>query len=106
MCITKAELNEKMEEIQSLKKIKEEAEDNIKSLEFEVTEYLKENEKECKATDNKGKEILKFIGNHFTATLADQTREIVDKEEVKKLLDYEDYQKVSKVLTFNILRIK
>lgn len=106
MCIAKNELNEKMAEIQSLKKLKEETEENIKALEREVIEFLEENEEECKATNNKEKEILKFIGNLFTATLAEQSRETVDKDGVKKLLDDEDYQKVSKISKFKVLRIK
>lgn len=106
MCIAKNELNEKMAEIQSLKKLKEETEENIKALEREVIEFLEENEEECKATNDKGKEILKFIGNLFTATLAEQSRETVDKDGVKKLLDDEDYQKVSKTSKFKVLRIK
>lgn len=106
MCIAKKELNEKMSEIQSLKKLKEEVEDTIKALEREVIEFLEENEEECKTTNDKGKEILKFIGNLFTATLAEQSRETVDKEKVKKLLNDEEYQKVRKVSTFPVLRIK
>lgn len=106
MCISRDDLNAKMEEIQSLKKIKEEADENIKALEREVIEFLEENKEDCKATSTKGKEVLKFIGNLFTATLAEQSRETVDKEEVKKILDADDYQKVSKISTFNVLRIK
>lgn len=106
MCIAKKELNEKMAEIQSLKKLKEETEDTIKALEREVIEFLEENEEECKTTNDKGKEILKFIGNLFTATLAEQSRETIDKEKVKKLLDDEEYQKVRKVSTFPVLCIK
>lgn len=106
MCMTKQELNEAMTELQSLKKLKEETEDNIKSLEFKVTEFLKENEEDCKTTNDKGKEIFKYIGNLFTATLSEQSRETVNKDEVKKLLDEEDYKKVSKVSVFNVLRIK
>lgn len=106
MCIAKNELNEKMAEIQSLKKLKEETEDNIKALEREVIEFLEENEEECKTTNDKGKEILKFIGNLFTATLAQQSRETVNKDEVKKILPESEYQKVVKVSTYPVLRIK
>ena len=36
MCVTVAAMNEKMAEIQSLKRLKEETENAIKALEFEV----------------------------------------------------------------------
>lgn len=105
MCITAKEMNEKMEEIKSLKMLKQETEDNIKALEMEVIEFLSENEEDCKATNSKGKEILQFIGNMCKATLSVQSRESVDKAEVKKLLNEKDYQKVSKVSTYPVLRI-
>lgn len=105
MCMTVKEMNETMEEIKSLKMLKQETEDNIKALEREVIEFLSENEEDCKSTNSKGKEILQFIGNMCKATLSVQLREIVDKAEVKKLLNDEDYQKVSKVSAYPVLRI-
>lgn len=105
MCITIAAMNEKMAEIQSLKRLREETEDAIKALEIEIIDFLKENEADCKATNKSGKEILQFIGNVHKATLSDQTRETVDKAEVKKLLSDEAYQQVSKVSTYPVLRI-
>ena len=96
---------QKMEEIKSLKMLKQETEDNIKALEREVIEYLSENEDDCKATNSKGKEILQFIGNMCKATYSPQEREIVDKEEVKKLLNDKDYQKVRKVSYYSVLRV-
>lgn len=109
MCMTsevKEKLNEAMAEIQSLKKLKEETEDNIKALERVVIDILKENEEDCKTTTDKGKEVLKFIGNLFTSTLAEQSRETVNKDEVKKILPESEYQKVVKVSTYPVLRIK
>lgn len=105
MCMTREEMNEKMQEIQSLKRLKEETENAIKALEFEVIEFLTENEADCKTTNKSGKEILQFIGNVHKATYSDQTRETVDKAEVKKLLSDEEYQQVSSVSTFKVLRI-
>ena len=105
MCITIAEMNETMKEIQSLKRLKEETEDAIKALEAEVINFLIENEADCKTTNKSGKEILQFIGNVHKATLSDQTRETVNKDEVKKLLSDEAYQQVSKVSTYPVLRI-
>lgn len=105
MCMTIEEMNVAMEEIKSWERVKEEAEDNISALKANVMEFLKENEEKCKTTNDKGKEILRFIGNVHKATLSNQERETVDKKEVKKLLSNADYQKVSKVSTYPVLRI-
>lgn len=105
MCITVREMNEKMEEIKSLEMLLKETEDNIKSLKREVIEFLSENQQDCLTTNNKGKEILQFIGNLCKATYTPQERETVDKEEVKKLLNDKDYQKVRKVSCYSVLRI-
>ena len=99
------EMNKTMEAIQEWKRIKEEAENNISKLNLKAIEYLTENEEECKTTNKKGKEILQYIGNICKATLSEMERETVDKEEVKKLLSKEDYQKVSKVSRFKMLKV-
>ncbi len=67
--------------------------------------FLVENGDEYKATNKSGKPILQFIGNICKATYSEQSRETVDKAEVKKILSDKDYQKVSKISTYNILRI-
>ena len=105
MCMTREEMNKKMAEVQSLKRLREETEDAIKALEREIIEFLTENEADCKTTNKSGKEILQFIGSIHKATLSDQTRETVNKDEVKKLLSDEAYQQVSSVSTFKVLRI-
>ena len=105
MCITIAAMNEKMAEVQSLKRLREETEDAIKALEREIIDFLTENEADCKATNKSGKEILQFIGSVHKATYSEQSRETVDKTEVKKLLSDEEYQQVSSVSTFKVLRI-
>lgn len=105
MCITRTEVNQKMEEIKSLKMLREETEDAIKALEMEVIEFLQENMDECRTTNRSGKEILQFIGNICKATYSPQERETVDKNKVKELLDADSYRKVSKVSCYNVLRI-
>lgn len=105
MCITRTEVNQKMEEIKSLKMLREETENAIKALEIEVIEFLQENQGECRTTNKSGKEILQFIGNICKATYSPQERETVDKNEVRKLLDAENYRRVSKVSFYNVLRI-
>ena len=105
MCISREAMNQKMEEIQSLKRLKEETESAIFALEREVIDFLTENEADCKATNKSGKEILQFVGSVHKASYSEQSRETVDNAEVKKILSDEQYQKVSKVSTYKVLRI-
>lgn len=105
ICIVKSELENKIHEIKSLKMLKEETENAIKALELEVITFLQETE-ECKTTDKNGKEVLQYIGSDYKATYSEQTRETLDKEEVKKILSTEEYEKVRKESHFNVLRIK
>lgn len=104
MCMTVKEMNEAMEAIQEWKRIKEEAEDNISALNMKVIEFLRETEA-CETVDKKGNPIRKFIGNVLKATLSEGARETVDKAAVKEILSDEDYQKVSKISTYPVLRI-
>ena len=104
MCMTVKEMNEAMEAIQEWKRIKEQAEDNITALNAKVIEFLWETDS-CGAVDKKGKEIRKFVGNICKATLSEGSRETVDKAKVKELLDDEEYQKVSRVSVYPVLRI-
>lgn len=105
MCITAKEMNKKMEERKRLQMLQKKTENDIKSLDAEIIEYLMENLNDCLTTNGKGKEILQFVGNMCKATYSPQERETVDKEEVKKLLSAQDYQKVSKVSYYSVLRI-
>ena len=104
MCVTKSELNTKVAEIRSLKALREETENAIRVLEYEVIDFLEEME-ECASADKKGNPIRQYIGVDFKATYSVRSRETVDKAEVKKLLDDKDYQKVSKVSYYNVLKI-
>ena len=104
MCMTVKEMNETMAAIQEWKRIKEEAEDNISALSAKAIEFLRDTD-ECRAVDKKGNPIRKFVGSLFKATLSVGSRETVNKAEVRKLLDDEEYQKVSRVSTYPVLRI-
>ena len=73
MCISVKEVNAKMEEIQEMKRMKEEIEASISALEREVIAYMTENEKECMTTNKSGKSILQFIGNMCKATYSEQS---------------------------------
>ena len=105
MWITAAEMNEKMEERKRMQMRLKKMEDDIKALDTDIIEYLMENLNDCLTTNSKGKEILQFIGDMCRATYSPQERETVDREEVKKLLGSEGYQKVRKVSYYSVLRV-
>lgn len=105
MCITTAEMNKKMEERKSLQMQLKKMENDIKALDMDIIEYLMENLNDCLTTNSKGKEILQFIGDMCKATYTPQERETVDKAEIKKLLSEKDYQRVSKVSYYSVLRV-
>lgn len=98
-------MNKKMEERKRLQMLQKKTENDIKALDMDIIEYLMDNLNECLTTNSKGKEILQFIGDMCKATYSPQERETVDKEEVKKLLSAQDYQKVSKVSYYSVLRV-
>ena len=91
MCITKIELEKKIEWLRSLKVLKEETEAEIRALENSIIEFLNDTE-ECETTDKKGKPIRQYIGTDYKATYSMQTRENVKKEEVKKLLTDKQFE--------------
>lgn len=105
MCITTAEMDQKMEERKSLQMRLKKMEDDLKALDTDIIEYLMENLNDCLTTNSKGKEILQFIGNSRKATYTPQERESLDKKAVKELLSEKDYQQVSKISYYNVLRI-
>ena len=65
MCITRNELEKKIEELRSLKALKEETENELKALEHEVISYM--TEKRTHRGDNKQCE------NHIQATEPNDT---------------------------------
>ena len=91
---TKQELEQIVQELRGLKIMREELDNEVKALENSIIAYMTEHELDTEmTTDSK-------------ITYKPQTRETVNKDEVKKLLSKEDYQKVSKVSVYNVLRIK
>lgn len=105
MCMTKSELDKAIEELRGLKALKEETEQEIREAEKAIIEFLNETA-ECEATDKNGKPIRQYIGSDYKATYAMQTRENVNKEAVKKLLDAKQFESVTTKSTFGVLRIK
>ena len=93
MCITRAELEKKIEELRSLKALKEETENELKALEYEVISYMKENE------------LTEEITNTAKITYKPQSRTPLDKEKLTEVLG-DDLKPFEKVTTYSVLRIK
>ena len=93
MCITKMELEKKIEELRSLKALKEETENELKALEREVISYMTENN------------LTEEITNNAKVTYKPQSRTTLDKKKLEEVLG--DYLKpYEKVTTYSVLRIK
>ena len=92
MSITKKELETKIQTIRSLKSLREETENELKSLESEIISYMKENE----------------LSEEFTETskitYQAQERKTLDKEKLKEVI--ENLADFEKVTTYSVLRIK
>lgn len=93
MCMTKAELEKKVNELRSLKALKEELENEVKAAEVEIISYMKEKEIDTEITDTS------------KITYKPQSRTSLDKEKLTEILG-EDLKPFEKVSTYNVLRIK
>ncbi|MCI8920218.1 MAG: hypothetical protein HFH29_16070 [Eubacterium sp.] len=105
MCISKADLDQRIKKIRNLKMLKAKVDEALEQFEAEVIDFLQENP-ECHVTDKKGKPVLQYVGANYRATYAEQSRETVDRAGVKKLLCEDDFQKVSRVTFYHTLRIR
>lgn len=105
MCVSKTELDQRIRKIRNLKVLRAKVDEAIEMFENEVIDFLQETP-ECQIVDKKGKSILQYIGTDYKATYAEQSRETVDKAEVKKILCEEDFQKVRSVTLYHVLRIR
>lgn len=93
MCITKKELGSKVNELRSLKTLKEETENELKALEREIIEYMTENE------------LTEEITDTAKITYKPQSRTTLDKEKLTEILG-EDLKPFEKTTSYNVLRIK
>ena len=93
MCISKKELNEKVESIRSLKALKEELENELKAIENEVISYMTENGLDTEITDT------------AKITYKPQSRTTLDKEKLSEILG-EDLKPFEKTTSFKVLRIR
>lgn len=92
MCITKLELEDKIQEIRRYKAMAEEAVEIQKALEGEVIAYMVENGLETEITDT------------AKITYKSQTRATLDKKRLEE--DLGSLEEYTKVTEYNVLRIK
>ncbi|OUO31139.1 hypothetical protein B5F86_01290 [Lachnoclostridium sp. An298] len=93
MCIKKAELESKVQELRSLKTLKEETENELKAIEREIISYMVENGIDTEITDT------------AKITYKPQSRTTLDKEKLTEILG-EDLKPFEKTTTYNVLRVK
>lgn len=93
MCIKKVELESKVQELRSLKALKEETENELKAIEREIISYMVENGIDTEITD--------------TAKISykPQSRTTLDKEKLTEILG-DDLKPFEKTTTYNVLRVK
>lgn len=93
MCITKSELESKIQEIRKYKAMAEEAQKIQQALEAEVILYMKENKLSEEFTDS------------AKITYKPQSRTTLDKEKLGEILG-DDLKPFEKISCYNVLRIK
>ena len=92
MCISKQELENKVQEIRRYKVMAEEAAEIQKALEAEVINYMIENGIDTEITDS------------AKITYKSQTRSTLDKKRLEE--DLGSLEEYTKVTEYNVLRIK
>lgn len=93
MCIIKGELENKVQELRSLKTMKEELEGELKAVEREIISYMTEKELDTEITDT------------AKITYKPQSRTTLDKTKLTEILG-DDLKPFEKVTSFKVLRIK
>lgn len=93
MCMTKAELEKKVNELRELKTMKEELENEVKDAERQIIEYMTENGLDKEVTDTS------------VITYRSQSRTTLDKEKLTEILG-DDLKPFEKTTQYNVLRIK
>lgn len=93
MCMTKTELENKVNELRNLKAMKEELENEVKEAEREIISYMTEKGIDTEITDT------------AKITYKPQSRTTLDKTKLSEILG-EDLKPFEKVTSYNVLRIK
>lgn len=92
MCITKKELETKVQELRSLKTLKEEIESELKAIEFLIISYMTEKELDTEFTSD------------AKITYKSQNRTTIDKKRLEE--DIGSLEEYEKTTSYNVLRIK
>ena len=92
MCISKVELEKKVQELRGLKAMKEELENEVKAVEHQIIEYMTENNLDKEVTDSA---VISYRA---------QTRETLDKKRLEE--DLGSLDEYTKITSYNVLRIK
>lgn len=93
MCLTKSELEKKVNELRNLKAMREELEAELREAEREIISYMTENGLDTEITDT------------AKITYKPQTRTTLDKAKLTEILG-DDLKPFEKVTSYNVLRIK
>ncbi|MGY3666097.1 hypothetical protein [Roseburia sp. 1XD42-69] len=91
--LTKKELETKVQELRSLKAMKEELENELKSVEREIISYMTENGIDTEITDT------------AKITYKPQSRTTLDKGKLQEIFG-EDLKPFEKTTSYNVLRVK
>ncbi len=93
MCITKKELENKVQELRSLKSLREELDSELQAIEHSIIEYMTENGLDTEITDT------------AKITYKPQSRTTLDKEKLTEILG-DDLKPYEKTTFYNVLRVK
>ena len=93
MCMTKQELEKKVNELRSLKTMKEELENEVKAVEFEIISYMNEKGIDTEITDT------------AKITYKEQTKTTLNKDALVEVLG-EDLKPFEKTTSYSVLRVK
>lgn len=93
MCITKVELEKKVNELRNLKAMAEELQNEVKAVEREVIDYMTENK------------LTEEITDTAKITYKTQSRTTLDKKKLTEILG-DDLKPFEKVTSFTVLRVK
>lgn len=91
--MTKNELEAKVNELRSLKVLKEDLENELKAIETEIILYMKENNLDTETTAT------------AKITYKPQSRTTLDKDKLVEILG-DDLKSFEKITSFNVLRVK
>ncbi len=94
MCITKSELDKKVQEYREMKTLLEQVQNEVDAIKSEITLYMVENEKSEEITVD-GK-----------VTYKDSSRSSFNEDALKEALNTNDLKPYKKTSTFKVLRVK